>query len=543
MEWFETWGLTITVFLPVVGAVLVGFIKRDNEDALKRTALLVAGLAFLASVAVVVGFDFGGTPYNTYQFEVDETWIGAINANYHLGVDGISLPLLVLSTFVMLLAVIYSWNHWDEPKNPKAFLILMLILATGLNGTFVALDLVLFFIFFEIVLLPMYFMIGIWGDKAPRKVPGFAREFETRLYAAIKFFLFTLFGSAFMLLGFLALYFQSGNVGDERTFDITALTELGASGAFAGPGNFAFLVFGAMFLGFAVKVPMWPLHTWLPDAHTAAPTVGSVLLAAIMLKLGSYGFIRISLPILPEEAVSWAPFIAILAVIGIIYGSLACLAQTDMKRLIAFSSVGHMGFVMLGIATMTDIGINASIIGMVAHGLITGLLFFLAGSISHRYHTREMARLGGNIKLMPVLGGILAFTAMASLGLPGLAGFWGEFMSLVSAYNPLDGLSLGVFRTAMVLGAIGTVLTAGYMLYMLQQVNLGEPNVEWEGREFHDVDRFELSSWIPLIVLIVVIGFYPKVVFNATTDAVTSLVDMAFGTETTAAISGLAKGG
>jgi NADH-quinone oxidoreductase subunit M len=540
MEWFETWGLTLTVFLPVVGALLLGFIKRDNEDALKRTALAVTVLAFLASVGVVVGFDFGASGYNTYQYEVNEPWIGAINANYHVGIDGISLPLLVLSTFIMVLAVIYSWNHWEEPKNPKAFLILMLLLATGMNGTFVALDLVLFFIFFEIVLLPMYFMIGIWGDKSPRKVPGFAKPFETRLYASIKFFLFTLFGSAFMLLGFLALYFESGNFG-ERTFDIPALTELGAGGAFT--GTFAFLVFGAMFLGFAVKVPMFPFHTWLPDAHTAAPTVGSVLLAAILLKLGSYGFIRISLPILPEEAVSWAPFIAILAMIGIIYGSLACLAQTDMKRLIAFSSVGHMGFVKLGIATMTDIGINAAIIGMVAHGLITGLLFFVAGSMSHRYHTREMARLGGNIRLMPVMGGILAFTAMASLGLPGLAGFWGEFMSLVAAYNPLAGLSLGVFRTGMVLGAVGTVLTAGYMLWMLQRVNLGEPNPEWEGHEFHDVDRFELTAWVPLIVLIVVIGFYPKIIFDTTTDTVTSLVEMAFGTETTAAASTMVKGG
>ena len=542
MEWFETWGLTVTVFAPVVGALLLGLINRDNESALKGTALAVVALAFIASILVVAGFDFGGGGYNSYQFEVNETWIGAINANYHVGVDGISLPLLVLSTFIVLLSVIYSWNHWDEPKNPKAFLILMLILATGMNGTFVALDLVLFFIFFEIVLLPMYFMIGIWGDKSPRKVPGFTKVVETRLYAAIKFFLFTLFGSAFMLLGFLALYFESGNHGGlGRTFDITQLTELGAAGAFT--GTFAFFVFGAMFLGFAVKVPMWPLHTWLPDAHTAAPTVGSVLLAAILLKLGSYGFIRISLPILPEEARNWAPFIAILAVIGIIYGSLACLAQTDMKRLIAFSSVGHMGFVMLGIATMTDVGINASIIGMVAHGLITGLLFFLAGSMSHRYHTREMSRLGGNITLMPVIGGIFAFTAMASLGLPGLAGFWGEFMSLVSAYNPLDGLSLGVFRTAMVLGAVGTILTAGYMLWMLQRVNLGEPNREWDGREFHDADRFELAAWVPVIVLIVIIGFYPKVVFNSTTDAVTALVDMAFGSDATASISSLVKGG
>jgi NADH-quinone oxidoreductase subunit M len=287
---------------------------------------------------------------------------------------------------------------------------------------------------------------------------------------------------------------------------------------------------------------MWPFHTWLPDAHTAAPTVGSVLLAAIMLKLGSYGFIRISLPILPEEAVNWAPFIAILAVIGIIYGSLACLAQTDMKRLIAFSSVGHMGFVMLGIATLTDVGINAAVIGMVAHGLITGLLFFLAGSMSHRYHTREMSRLGGNMKLMPVMGGILAFTAMASLGLPGLAGFWGEFMSLIGAYNPLAGLSLGVFRTSMVLGAIGTVLTAGYMLYLLQQVNLGEPGEEWQGKEFRDVDRYELTAWVPLIVLIVVIGFYPKVIFNATTDSVVSLVDTIFNSETTASLTRFVRG-
>ncbi|CAN5844805.1 NADH-quinone oxidoreductase subunit M [soil metagenome] len=537
MEWFETWGLTLIVFLPLAGALLLGLIPKEKEEAIKRTALLVSLAAFALSLVAIGQFQFGAVDYNTYQFEVNLSWISAINANYHIGIDGISLPLLVLSTFVVVLAIIYSWDHWEEPRNPRAFLMLTLILATGMNGTFVALDLVLFFIFFEVVLLPMYFMIGIWGDKSPRKIPGFSRVTETRIYASIKFFLFTLFGSAFMLLGFLALYFRSEEFG-ERTFDIPMLTELGAAGAFT--GTFAFLVFGGLFLGFAVKVPMWPLHTWLPDAHTAAPTVGSVLLAAILLKLGTYGFVRISLPILPEEAQRWAPFIAILAVIGIIYGSLACLAQTDVKRLIAFSSVGHMGFVMLGISTLTDVGINAAIIGMVAHGLITGLLFFLAGSMAHRYHTREMARLGGQMKLMPVIGGLLAFTAMASLGLPGLAGFWGEFMALVSAYNPLDGLNLAVFRSAMVAGAIGTVLTAAYMLYMLQQVNFGEPSDEWSGHEFHDAERYELAAWVPMVILTVVIGFYPDVIFGATNESVMSLVDLAFGApDVTAAVTGV----
>ncbi len=522
MELFEDFALSLIVFLPLVGALVALAIPKEREEAVKRWALLVSVLTLLLAVIVTLRFDFGAA--ERFQFEVDLPWIGAIGANYHIGLDGISLPLLVLSALVVVLCVIYSWKHWDEPRNPRAFLVLMLILATGMNGTFVALDLVLFFIFFELVLLPMYFMIGIWGDRTMRKIPGFKKEVETRLYASIKFFIFTLFGSAFMLLGFLALYFRSGSGGQDPTFDIPELIARGHLFT----GTFAWLVFGAMFLGFAVKVPMWPFHTWLPDAHTAAPTVGSVLLAAILLKLGSYAFIRIAIPILPDTAREWAPAIAVLAVIGIIYGSLACLAQTDVKRLIAFSSVGHMGFVMLGIATLTEVGINAAIIGMVAHGLITGLLFFLAGSIHHRYHTREMSRLGGNLKLMPVMGGILGFTAMASLGLPGLAGFWGEFMALLGSYQPLEGLSTGFFRTAMVIGAIGTVLTAGYMLWMLQKVNLGEPSSEWAGKNFPDVDRYEMMAWVPLIVLIVAVGVYPKLVLGVTTDAVVGLVETAF---------------
>ena len=256
---------------------------------------------------------------------------------------------------------------------------------------------------------------------------------------------------------------------------------------------------------------------------------GSVLLAAILLKLGSYGFVRIALPILPEQAKAWAPAIAILSAIGIIYGSLACLAQTDLKRLIAFSSVGHMGFVMLGISSLTSIGINAAMIGMVAHGIITGLLFFISGSMAHTYHTRDMGRLGGNMKLLPKTGALLGFTAMASLGLPGLAGFWGEFMALLGAYNPLSGLNITVFRTSMVAGAIGTVLTAGYLLWMLQRVNLGEPKEEWIGQDLHDADNYELAAWIPLVILTVLIGVFPKLIFGSTNDAVINLVTKAFG--------------
>ncbi|MET0665829.1 MAG: NADH-quinone oxidoreductase subunit M, partial [Acidimicrobiales bacterium] len=279
-------------------------------------------------------------------------------------------------------------------------------------------------------------------------------------------------------------------------------------------------IFGGMFLGFGIKVPMFPFHTWLPDAHTEAPTVGSVILAAVLLKLGAYGFIRIAVPILPEAAKDWAPYIGLLAVIGIIYGALGCLAQTDMKRLIAFSSVAHMGFVMLGIATLTPIGFNAAIFGMVAHGLITGMLFFCAGSVKDRYHTLEIRRLGGLLTQVPKLGWILGFCAMASLGLPGLAGFWGEFLAILSAYSPAPGLPVETFRTYMVIAAVGTVLAAGYLLWLYQRTTFGVPKEEFADEEIAQLSFFEWVAWIPMLVPILVLGIYPNLIFSVTDPAV-----------------------
>jgi len=286
-------------------------------------------------------------------------------------------------------------------------------------------------------------------------------------------------------------------------------------------------VFGAVALGFAVKVPMWPFHTWLPDAHTEAPTVGSVLLAGIMLKMGTYGFIRIALPVLPYGAVKFAPWIGLLAAIAIVYAALACLAQKDLKRLIAFSSVGHMGFVMLGIATLTTIGIQAAIFGMVAHGVITGMLFFCVGSIYDRYHTRLIADIGGGMmENVPKLAGIFTFVAIASLGLPGLAGFWGEVMALLSSFHPAAGLNVGLFRGFMVAGGIGTILTAGYFLWMLQRVNLGVLPERWKEHSFRDMLAVEWVSWVPLLAGIVLLGLYPRIVFGATNDAVHGLLSL-----------------
>src|SRR6476659_10818291 len=467
----NNWLLPVGVFLPVVGIVVLALIPRAEEQLMKIVALLTALATVAIGIVTLARFDYDRA--GTLQFYVNEPWIDSIHSRFIMGCDGMSLPLYILTMVITLMVIVYSWNHIPEPGNPKAFFILILILQVGMAGTFVAQDLILFFVFFEVVLLPMYFMIGVWGG-------------EQRRYASLKFFLFTLFGSAFMLLAFIALFFKTDGQSVPNGFSIEYL--MAHSGSLT--RTTALLVFGGMFLGFAIKVPMSPFHTWLPDAHSQAPTVGSVILAAILLKLGTYGFIRIALPILPDAAETWAPFIALLAVIGIIYGALCCLAQTDMKRLIAFSSVAHMGFVMLGIATLTTFGINAAIFGMVAHGLITGMLFFVAGSVQHNHGTREMSRLGGLLLQAPKMGWILGFCVMASLGLPGLAGFWGEFPAILAAFQPASPLSAPVFRTFMVVAAVGTVFAAGYLLWMLQKVAFGTVRDEFADAHIHDVNTF-----------------------------------------------------
>ncbi|MFC7792333.1 complex I subunit 4 family protein [Streptomyces cinereoruber] len=501
---------------PLLGAAAAflpappGLKGKSPDQAVLRHGVTVTGAILLATLVLAAGFDHDHP--SRMQATTDISWIRALDVRIHLGVDGISLPLLVLTALLCFLCALHSYFKPPAGPAPKAFVALLLVLESGTLATFAVLDLVLFFLAFETVLIPMYFLIARWGG-------------EGRRAAATKFVLYTLLGSVVMLLGLLLIGVKSG------TFDMVALATDNGRGLTASVQVIAVLAIG---IGLAVKTPMWPLHSWLPDAHTAAPTVGSVLLAGVLLKMGTYGFVRIVLPIAPDGMRTFAPYLAAFAVAGIVYGSLACLAlarpgaKGDLKRLIAYSSVGHMGFVLLGIASMTPTGVNGALFANVAHGLVTGLLFFLVGAVKDRYGTADLDTLAGATGAAlygraPRLGALLAFAAVASLGLPGLAGFWGEMLALFGAFDPAEGLSRPAFLTFTAIGAFGTLLTAAYLLIVVRRVCMGGPRPAGE-TPIPDVQGYEFAAWTPLVALTVLAGLWPAVLLGLTDPAVQKLL-------------------
>jgi len=429
--------------------------------------------------------------------QLDVPWAPGLGLRFHLGVDGISYPLVVLTTLLTLLCCLYTLWRVEEAGRGRLLVALLLAVEVGIAGTFLALDLVLFFIFFEVVLLPMYAVIAGWGGPDRRR-------------AALKFVLYTLLGSVLLLVGVIVVVVNAG------TSDLVLLSAGRGAALPSGTQLAAFVLLG---LAFAVKSPLWPLHTWLPDAHTEAPTVGSVILAGVLLKMGTYGLLRVAVGVLPDAARRTAGVLGVLAVAAILVGSLVCLAQSELKRLIAYSSVGHMGFVLLGIATMTATGFTAALVGNVAHGIITGLLFLLAGAVKHRAHTGDLADLGGLRERAPTLSGVLGFAALASLGLPGLAGFWGEAFAVVAALERHQTM----WTVLAVLAAVGGALTAAYFLRMLRRVTHGPASPVVAGIERPSVSGAEVATWSPLVGLALAVGLVPALVLAVASAPVQAL--------------------
>jgi len=469
--------LSLILLVPLVGAIILLFVDRRRDDTIRWIANIVASLGFLVSLPLWFWYDSANPDW---QFVERAPWIPSIGAEYFLGVDGFSSLLVLLTTLMGMIAILSSWTAITE--RVKEYYIFLLLLQTGMIGAFITLDFLLFFLFWEVMLVPMYFLIGIWGS-------------DNRLYSAIKFFLYTLVGSVVMLLGILAVYFYQYSVTGVYTFDVTQFHELNM------PVDLQWWVFLAFFLGFAVKVPMFPFHTWLPDAHTDAPTAGSVILAAVLLKMGTYGFIRFSLPILPDATVSFVPLIAGLSIVGIIYGALVALSQSDWKRLVAYSSVSHMGLVMLGMFALTPVGITGSIVQQINHGISTGALFLIVGIVYERRHTREISEYGGLSKTMPVYAAVFLIMTMSSIGLPTLNGFIGEILILQGIFV--------VSKWWAAVAATGIVLGAAYMLWLYQRTMFGTiDNPKNEG--LADLNVRELATFVPLIILAVWIGLYPS---------------------------------
>ncbi|GAA4571201.1 NADH-quinone oxidoreductase subunit M [Micromonospora coerulea] len=494
---FGQFLLVAVLAVPVLGAVAVAAIRPDRVARVVGT--VAAALTLLGTLPLAGGdhgwFGYGPRPAVQPWHQLDLPWVPGLDLRFHLGVDGISWPLVVLTALLTLLCCGYTLWRVPDGGSGRALVALLLVVEVGILGTFLALDLVLFFLFFEVVLLPMYAIIAGWGGDDRRR-------------AARKFALYTLFGSVLLLVGVYVVVAAAG------TADLVNLT--GGAGLSRGTQLAAFTLLA---LAFAVKSPLWPLHSWLPDAHTQAPTVGSVILAGVLLKMGTYGLIRVAVGVAPEGARWAAPVLGVLAVAAILVGSLVCLAQDELKRLIAYSSVGHMGFVLLGVATLTATGIQAALIGNIAHGVITGLLFFLAGAVKDRTHTGALAELSGLRETAPRLAGLLGFAAVASLGLPGLAGFWGEAFAVVAAVRRGGGL----WTTLAVLAAIGGALTAAYFLRLLRQVTHGRPSPA-VGRLAPGLAGAELTAWAPLVLLALAVGLAPALVLGYASGPVDALV-------------------
>jgi NADH-quinone oxidoreductase subunit M len=494
--------LTVTVFLPLVGVIVLAAGGRRLADPTVRwIALGVSVATFIVSLAVLGRFN-GADP--AYQMVEQHSWVAPLGLNYLVGIDGISLWMVLLSTFLFPIAILASWKI---EKNVGLYMGAMLALETAVLGSFVSLDLLLFFLFFEAILVPMYLLIGGWGG-------------ERRIYAAVKFFLYTMAGSAFLLVATLFLYAQASHALGHGTFDLRQLT-LVAGGLSVTASRWLFLAF---FIAFAVKVPLFPLHTWLPDAHTEAPTAGSVLLAGVLLKVGTYGLLRFNLTLFPGASKYFAVFVSILAVIGIIYGAVCALIQTDIKRLVAYSSVSHLGFVVLGIFALTEQSVSGGVLQMVNHGLATGALFLLVGMVYERTHTRDLGKMGGLAGVMPWLTGAFLFAVFASVGLPGLNSFVGEFLVIAGTF--------AVSHWFGALASLAVILAAIYLLWSYQRMAYGP--VREEHAHLPDVSLREVVVLVPVLALLLVFGVYPKLLtdrIDPSTKAVIVHVDPAHTTD------------
>lgn len=484
--------LSLTTFLPILGVLLLLFIPKDSKALLRSVALGITVLTFLVSLPILTGFQSNAE----FQFVENVPWIaaGPFVMRYYIGVDGISLWLVILSTFIMPIAVLSTWTAVEEKV--KEYMICLLLLETGMLGAFLALDLFLFYIFWEVMLIPMYFIIGIWGGK-------------NKIYAAVKFFVYTMAGSMLMLVALIFLYFK----GLEAGFTNFSLLQFYNLNLPLATQTWLFLAFA---LVFCIKVPMFPLHTWLPDAHTEAPTAGSVILAAILLKMGTYGFVRFAIPLFPEAAHKFTPLIATLAVIGIIYAALVAMVQEDVKKLVAYSSVAHLGFVMLGVFAFNQQGITGGMLQMLNHGVSTGALFLIVGFIYERRHTRLITDFGGLAKQMPIFAVIFMIVTLSSIGLPGTNGFVGEFLVLLGAFE-------SELRWYTVIATSGVILSAVYMLWMFQRVMFGELDNP-KNQTLKDLNAREIAIMLPLLALVFIMGVYPNPFIEKMDPAIKKLV-------------------